>query len=431
MSNLLQHISSYWQHLSTKKIFIACSGGVDSMTLLWLFHQLEWPIEVIHVNYMLRGQDSIDDQLLVEQTCQKWGIPFHLKKIDLQVILDQNGGNLQEIAREIRYNYFEEKRSLSDNNFIALAHHQDDQIETFFMHIARKSGLMGMACMLEEHNRYIRPLLPFSKKEITEFARNKGITWREDYSNKTNKYTRNILRNILLPQLINDFPTLNESVILLIKKFQETQLSLEQKMKGFLEKILVNNSLSIELYDEFSEIEKVELVRQIGLKASFVDELDKLRKAQKGKKINIDNKNNNHQFIQIIREDHYFRFEEQTVSQDNLPQLIIEKNQKLPERFSKNELYIDYAVIKGELKLRRWKTGDRMKPLGMKNGSKLLSDIIKDAKIPSSKKKNIWVVEDGEKIIWCVGILISEEIKTNAKSESLIKITINHSKQTT
>lgn len=428
MNNILQHISSNWQHLSKKKIFVACSGGVDSMTLLWLFHQLKWSIEVVHVNYMLRGQDSNDDQQLVEQTCQKWGIPFHLKQIDLQVILDQNGGNLQEIAREIRYNYFEEKRSLSDNNFIALAHHQDDQIETFFMHIARKSGIMGMSCMLEEHNRYIRPLLPFSKKEITEFARNNGITWREDYSNKTNKYTRNILRNILLPKLANDFPTLNESVILLIKKFQETQLSLEQRMSGFLKNILVNNSLSIELYDEFSENEKVELVRQIGLKASFVDELDKLRKAHKGKKINIENKKNNHQFIRIIREDHYFRFEEQTVAQDIVPQLIIKKTKKLPLTFSKDELYIDQAVIKGELKLRQWKTGDRMKPLGMKNGSKLLSDIIKDAKIPSSKKKNIWIVEDLDKIIWCVGILISEEIKTNSNSENLIKITVNYSK---
>ena len=111
MSNIYQHIIQKWAFLSTKKIFLACSGGVDSMTLLSIFIKAKWDVEVLHVNYNLRGQDSIDDQKLVEETCLNFNIPFHLKNIELQPILDKKGGNLQEIARQIRYDFFNEKKT--------------------------------------------------------------------------------------------------------------------------------------------------------------------------------------------------------------------------------------------------------------------------------------------------------------------------------
>ena len=115
MSNIYQHIIQKWSFLSTKKIFLACSGGVDSMMLLSVFIKAKWDVEVLHVNYNLRGQDSIDDQLLVQETCLNNKIPFLLKNIQLQPILDKKGGNLQEIARLIRYDFFNEKKILFDS----------------------------------------------------------------------------------------------------------------------------------------------------------------------------------------------------------------------------------------------------------------------------------------------------------------------------
>jgi len=421
MSNIYQHIIQKWSFLSTKKIFLACSGGVDTMMLLSVFIKAKWDVEVLHVNYNLRGQDSIDDQLLVQETCLNNKIPFHLKNIQLQPILDKKGGNLQEIARLIRYDFFNEKKILSTENHIALGHHQDDQIETFFMHIARKSGIMGMASMKENNNRFIRPLLPFSKNEIIQFAKENNISWREDYSNKTNKYSRNILRNILIPELTNSFPELRESVLLLVQKFQETQLELESKISPKVKDIQSNSTLSFSVYDSLSSFEKNELFRQLEQKAGLQVEVEKLRSTQKGKKVELST--NSFQFTSIIREEDNFVFVKESTTYNSIQNLRIEVIDLLPSTFSKEIIYLDSKKIKGELKLRKWEIGDRMKPMGMK-GSKLLSDIIKDAKTPSHLKKDILIVEDDEKILWCVGIKISAEATATDNTKQIIKVSL-------
>ena len=421
MSNIYQHITQKWAFLSSKKIFLACSGGVDSMTLLSVFIKAKWDVEVLHVNYNLRGQDSIDDQKLVEDTCIKNNVPYHSKNIELQPILDKKGGNLQEIARQIRYDFFNEKKHLSTDNYMALGQHQDDQIETFFMHIARKSGIMGLACMKENNDRFIRPLLPFSKTEIIQFAKENNINWREDYSNKTNKYSRNILRNILIPEITNSLPELNESILLLVQKFQETQLELESKISPLVKDILSNSTLSFSVYDSLSSFEKNELFRQLEQKAGIQVEVEKLRTAQKGKKVALST--NSFQYSSIIREENNFIFIKESNTYNSNQNLIIEEIEHLPTSFSKEIIYLDSNKIKGKLTIRKWKIGDRMKPLGMK-GSKLLSDIIKDVKTPSHLKKDILIVEDEEKILWCIGIKISSEAIATDNSEQIIKVSL-------
>ena len=423
MSEIIQHISANWIHLKSKKIFLACSGGVDSMTLLSIFHSLHFNMEVLHVNYNLRGDDSILDKELVEKTCQKLTIPFHLFDIQLQDQLDEFGGNLQEVARNVRYDFFEKFRTKSENNYIALGHHLDDQIETFFMHIARKSGMMGMSCMKAENNRFIRPLLSFSKDLIIEYANENRIYWREDYSNKTNKYKRNILRNILIPELIESIPTLKESINHLISIFQENQALIEEKVSVFLKKIKKDNFISFDLFDSLTNEERIELLRQLNQKPGLLIDLEKIRNSQKGKNIRLE-KNEDCPFISISREEDCFVFEAE-VSNIKLPELIIEKVYSLPEFYTKNEIYIDSAKLKGELILRKWQNGDRMQPIGLK-GSKLLSDIIKDAKIPTFKKKDILVLTDQETIIWCVGIRISSKHIANNHSKEIIKITLQN-----
>ena len=421
MSNIYQHITQKWAFLSSKKIFLACSGGVDSMTLLSVFIKAKWNVEVLHVNYNLRGQDSIDDQKLVEDTSLKNKIPYHTKNIELQTILDKKGGNLQEIARQIRYDFFNEKKILSTDNYIALGHHQDDQIETFFMHIARKSGVMGLACMKENNDRFIRPLLPFSKTEIIQFAKENNISWREDYSNKTNKYSRNILRNILIPEITNSLPELNESILLLVQKFQETQFELESKISPLVKDLQLNSTLSFSVYDSFSSFEKNELFRQLEQKAGIQVEVEKLRTAQKGKKVVLST--NSFQYSSIIREGDDFVFVKESITYTNTQNLIIEEIEHLPSSFSKEIIYLDSNKIKGKLTIRKWEIGDRMKPLGMK-GSKLLSDIIKDAKTPSHLKKDILIVEDEEKILWCVGIKISSEAIAMDDTKEILKVSL-------
>ena len=182
-------------------LVVGVSGGMDSMVLLHALKNTHSKITVTHVNYMLRGQDSNEDAKLVEKTARSYALPFEKLEFDLQAYLDENGGNLQEKARDTRYSFFD---SLIDKNNYAkliLAHHQGDQIENFWMQMARGGGIRAMSGMKEVNKNIIRPLLSFSKAELFAYATEHHIEWREDTSNKSNRYTRNIWRNVLIPEL--------------------------------------------------------------------------------------------------------------------------------------------------------------------------------------------------------------------------------------
>jgi tRNA(Ile)-lysidine synthase len=412
MANLEQHIRQFLGNDPTKHYFVACSGGVDSMVLVHILHKLGVRVSVLHVNYMLRGDDSERDQDMVERVCQQKGITAHVKRVDFNKYLVSSGGNLQEEARKVRYKYFENFK-LKDSIRIVLAQHADDQVETFFLNLSRNAGIMGLACMLPEHNGYLRPLLPFTKDEVRNYAIENEVLWREDVSNASNKYNRNKLRNVLLPQLEQTIPTLKESVLTLVKAFQYTQNELEIKLKPIAESILLSQQLSFDQFDALDEFELIELLRQLNLPVSLHSEFAKLRNAEKGKVVPIPHK----LFRAIIREDAYFYFQKEegfTI----LPKLHIEKVNELPEVFTKQELFVDPLKIKGEVAVRRWKEGDRMKPLGMK-GSKLISDILSDAKIPHHARHLQLVVHDEEKILWCVGLTVSREATSKLTKDNL------------
>lgn len=419
MTNLKDFISTRWKSLSTKKIYVACSGGVDSITLLSIFKELKFDVEALHVNYNLRDQDSIDDQNFVKNYCRDNNISFHVKSIKLGEYLDENGGNLQEEARKIRYAFFEEFKKKSSQNVIALGHHLNDQIETFFMHIARKSGILGMSCMLDENDQYIRPFLDFKKHEIIEYANKNGIRWREDVTNQTNKYTRNILRNILIPKIKESSPNIEDSISSIIQIFQENQKLTEKTVNPIIDNIRFTNRLTIKQYNQLSENEKFEILRKLNLKHGYIKELDKLSISQKGKFISVDSTT----LDSIYNEGDYFHFIKSKTINKAIPQLVIENVNKLPETFTSSSIYLDSEKIKGTLQLRPWKSGDRMKPIGLK-GSKLISDIIKDAKIPSHLKNEILVLTDDENILWCLNLRVSSIANANPSSKSILQVSL-------
>jgi tRNA(Ile)-lysidine synthase len=141
--------------------------------------------------------------------------------------------------------------------------------------------------MLPEYGRIIRPLLPFSKQEILEFAKKEGIVWREDASNQSNKYRRNSIRNVFLPEIEAQLPEFRESCLYLIEQFQKNQLEVEQKIKKFTHKILQENLLLYADFDLFTEVEQIELLRQLAIPFGFLKEFKKLRHAENGKRLQL------------------------------------------------------------------------------------------------------------------------------------------------
>jgi tRNA(Ile)-lysidine synthase len=403
-----------WKAYQAKPIYLACSGGVDSMVLFHLLRKNNFKFTVLHVNYRLRGEDSEGDEKFVKEICEHFDIPFKVRKVDTPKIL-QNGGNLQEVARKIRYSWFHEVLEHNPDSIVALAHHQDDQIETFFQHIARKSGIIGMACMLDEHDQFIRPLLPYSKAEILAYAEDNQMEWREDVSNSQSKYTRNKLRNILIPEMEEIFPNLSESVITLVKAFQQTQQILESEAEETIQKIRASNQWGFENFDATSEDVQVEILRQLGIRASILFELQKLRKTQKGRKITIDG-------MEIWKENDHFGI--YPIAIFELPKLEITEVKALPTTFSKTTLYLDGNKIKGELKLRKWEQGDQIQALGI-NGSTLISKVLTGAQISSRDKENALVLCDDHHVLWCVGHKISRLAIADEKSSLILEVKVD------
>lgn len=399
MHKLEQHIESSWSHLKSNKITVACSGGLDSIVLASVLNELKYKVEVIHVNYQLRGEDSEKDAQFVEHFCHEKDIPFKKRIVDLNSQL-KDGGNLQELARNVRYDWFQEIIERDEENRIALAHHKNDQVETFFLNLARKSGVMGLACMASENKGIIRPLLDFTKDELKLYAEEYNIAWREDVSNANSKYKRNLLRNVILPELDRAIPNLSDSVLTLVNQFQNKQNELELEVESVYEGIINNHKLSVSNLNSLSEFALIELFRELGQPASIAKEIKRLK--NKGTKVEL-HSSPNHSFSEVVFDGDQLSF----ISEDQfvLPKLNIEKVSSLPTQFTKSEIYLDESKVKGELRLRKWQIGDRIASLGL-SGTQLISDVVSDAKLNAFQKAKVLVLCDDENIHWCVGLKV-------------------------
>jgi len=419
-NKIVNHIKSFFKSFPADLYFIAVSGGVDSMLLLELMFQEKLPIHVLHVNYHLRGNESDDDEFLVRNYCELNSISLTIESVFLNETLEINGGNLQNEARKIRYNFFQKELNKAPNSKLVLAHHINDQIETFLLQLLRNSGIAGLSGMKTSNDKLLRPLLSFKKEEIYDLAIEQKINWREDKSNAKNDYSRNRLRNEIIPFLNAEIPSLENSILILQDKFQENLIETYQKINTIYLETEKLSCLKIATWNQLESIEKIELLKKLAIPISLFDGFNKLSKAQKGAKIQW-----NINLIQkeVIRESYYFQFISNE-SKFKIPKIVIEKISDLPLTFSKSTIFLDESKIKGEIFIRKWQIGDRIYPIGLK-GSKLISDVITDAKIPNHLRENQLVIIDDEKILACLNLCIDRRSIATKFSKEIISVSIN------
>ncbi|MFT5582274.1 MAG: tRNA(Ile)-lysidine synthase [Psychromonas sp.] len=397
-------------------VFLACSGGVDSVVLAFLLSQLNFRVHLLHVNYHLRGEDSELDQLCVVETAKKLGLGCSVLDFDMPKFLAANKGNLQAQARQVRYDFFKKKIKENENAILMTAHHKDDQIETFFINLSRKSSVFSMEGMKEKSGILYRPLLPFSKLEIRAFATANKLVWREDISNKEQKYLRNTWRNSYLPFLKDNDRNLDENVLILIRAIRISNQIIKDKVKPLITKIETEERWSFEDFDKLNLEEKQWISLQLNWAFKDLEALINLRESAKSKFVFV--KEN---ALKIFHNDNEFVWKTQKPS--NIPSLRFEKCDSLPNVFSKSVLFLDQSKIKGELKIRKWKNGDRIQSIGLK-GSQLISDIIKDAKINPTDKQDVYVVEDDANIHWVVDLKISRLAVAHKETTNVLKVNI-------
>ena len=203
-----EHINSNFPFLKDKKLLIAISGGLDSIVLHQLLNDLNFDISLAHCNFSLRDKESDLDEEFVKNLSQKSYNQIFTIKFDTNKFAQKNKFSTQIAARELRYIWFQELVENHNFDFVLTAHHADDNLETFLINLTRGTGLDGFTGIPKKNGNIIRPLLPFSRNEISEYAKTNKIDWREDASNASTKYIRNKIRHQIVPVLKEINPNL-------------------------------------------------------------------------------------------------------------------------------------------------------------------------------------------------------------------------------
>ena len=259
------------------RLLVAISGGADSVALFLCLKELGYDIELAHCNFNLRGKESDIDEKFVKKLADKFGVRLHLKSFDTQKYANKNKVSIQMSARDLRYKWFNEILIDNNLNYIAVGHHKNDDVETFFINLTRGSGLKGLLGIKSKSNNVIRPLLCVSRLEIEAYLSAVKQSFREDSSNKAVKYLRNKIRYELIPLFTEMNPsiqqTISNEIEILEGVFQVFEEQIESKRKEILKnengifKLKITdlqklNPLNIYLYEflnpyGFSEVNQI------------------------------------------------------------------------------------------------------------------------------------------------------------------------------
>lgn len=431
-----------WKH---KKIIVAVSGGSDSMVLAAALKESGLAIAIAHCNFGLRGEDAVSDEKMVVSWAEENDIACHVKHFETRKILEEKGGNLQDTARNLRYNWFEELRKALNFDYIATAHHKQDSVETMLMNFFRGTGIAGMHGILPQQNKIIRPLLSFTKEELKEYAIANNIPWREDSSNAKDDYTRNAIRHQLFPVLENMFPDVLENLAGNTKRLREVELLyresldkhakrlMEQRQKDFYIPVLKLNKLKPVLQTVLWE-----LLQPFAFSPAQLRDIIHLLEAESGKYI----ASSTHRIIRnrdflivtpaIERESTFILIErdDTAITTESFVLNLKKKDFNTSEMDSLksldvSELCVDLNKLEFPLILRPKKTGDYFYPIGTNSKKKKISKYLIEQKVPLHEKENVWVLESNKKIIWVIGRRADDRFKVVSTTSRVLKIKMN------
>jgi tRNA(Ile)-lysidine synthase len=425
---------------SDSRVLLAVSGGIDSMVMAHLFGSSGIKSGIAHCNFSLRGNESDLDEDLVRKYADVNNLPYYSVRFNTKAFAAEKGLSIQMAARELRYKWFEEIRSLNGYDYIAIAHNLNDNIETLLLNLTRGTGITGLTGIRPVSNRIIRPLLFATRQDIEKYCKKQNISFREDSSNAETKYTRNRIRHLVIPVLKEINPAVEYTIGETIERLRDIDNILEKYISGLRNSITVvtGNSIafSIEKLNSFIYDSTVlfELFRPFGISGSQTEDLVDVIMGTTGGQIYttthriLKDRENIVVFPNVEKTDVSFKI-------DNLDDL-----RKIPgiesagftdvtENFvipvERNTACIDEEEIIFPLIIRRWRKGDYFCPLGMSNRKKL-SDFFIDKKLSLIEKERIMVLESDGRIVWVMGERIDSRfrIKPSTKRALIIKLSV-------
>ncbi|HRP18569.1 MAG TPA: tRNA lysidine(34) synthetase TilS, partial [Ginsengibacter sp.] len=373
-------------------------------------------------------------------------VPFHCVRFDTNEYTKTHKVSVQVAARELRYQWFEELMNTKASPvWLLTAHHADDNVETLLMNFFKGTGILGLQGIHPKSGRIIRPLLFATRENILDFIASQGLTFVEDSSNLSGKYTRNYFRHTLIPSVQKVFPDVVHNLTENIKRFNDIEILYRQSVKRSVDKL--TESRGNELHIPVLKLQKTpamrtvlyEIVKGYGFLPSQLDDIIHLLDAETGKYVSSSG-------YRIIRNRAWIIIA--PLSGEESDHLVIDEG-ATGFRFAQGEFKIskyawnqdavidtdpgvailDIAEIHFPLILRRWKTGDYFYPLGMRKKKKVSRFLI-DEKLSPTEKERVWVVESGRRILWLAGLRIDDRFKITPSTKEVLEIRFNRSETT-
>jgi tRNA(Ile)-lysidine synthase len=425
-------------HIRSKKLLdenktylLAISGGIDSVCLGYLLLSAGISFALAHVNFGLRGDESDQDEAFVRDFARKWDLNIHVIQAPKDE-MNRQGMSTQMAARDFRYEWFDQLIVEFKYEALLVAHHADDQLETVFLNLLRGTGIEGIYGMSEIRGKIIRPLLGFSRSEISDFMTNKGYSWREDSSNQKNDYKRNVLRNKVFPLIKEEFPEGLHIMEDSFKRLKDTGRAFFFLYENWKEKYVITENQY--QYLRLKDIENIPgkhsmlyyWLRDFGFSFSDVrDVLSSIDNGESGKTFYSGKfmLNKDREYLILGKND--FEWDEKIIEKHNISVEIQGENYDilhLEGEFdidkSKENAMLDFDKLSFPLVIKKWGAGDRIVPLGM-DRQKKISDLLVDLKVPLIEKKQVLVLWSGDQIAWVIGYRISEHFKCGPKTKKV------------
>jgi len=431
----LKYISQENLFQSDERILLAVSGGLDSSVMAELFHQAGFSIGIAHCNFQLRGEESSRDEQFVRHLAAKYKVPLYISLFNTASYARKNMLSIQMAARKLRYDWFEEILDKEGYAYLATAHQLDDQIETFLINLARGTGIAGLHGILPKQGRVIRPMLFASRQNLQDFAGKRHLSYVEDSSNASLKYTRNKIRHKIIPQFEKINPSFREEMAVTIQKLREAESIYHSIINKEKERLLISNDQGYKL--SVPELKKLvpgrtwlyELLSDFGFTSSVVENIIASLDDQPGKVFHSPT----HRLVKD-REFLLITLHPETVPMNSFeayPEMAPGLPIKLSFRLLKRKAFImpsdetiamiDYDKLHLPLSIRKWKTGDYFYPLGMSNRKKI-SDFFIDQKFSIPQKEDTWLLCSGDDIVWVIGERLDDRFKITSETKTVLQV---------
>ncbi len=385
------------------KVIVGLSGGADSAALLAVLTALGYRCVAVHCHFGLRGEEADRDLEHSASLARTLGCEFHPVRFNTAQYMADHGVSAEMACRELRYDYFEKLRLENDADAIAVGHHREDNIETFFLNLLRGSGIHGLRGMLPKRGHIIRPFLESSRGEIEEYLHERKIEFVTDSSNLSNDFKRNKLRNRILPLIEAELPGALDAI--------ERSIANLRGNEELYNRLIPPKSESLQ---NVSPTLLHEWLAPFGFNS---DQCRRILTAMPGAEF----RSATHRLT--ICPGNRYVLDELTgnIEKPRLSGGIIQRPPKFTPK--RNCVYLDADAIPQQAtwELRPWQPGDRMRPFGMK-GTKMVADLLAEAGIAASRRPESFVLTLNGEIIWAVGIRASALYPITDKTLNIIEI---------